>query len=198
MAVVLDSTAATLRRTVFIKPPDMVRQLTAIPRAIVTFNLLNFPITAKPVNDTAELIIGINLDGNFAYRWIELVWSLTQDVAFNWNNRAYLELTNAIRNLEIGATQHHVVVNDDVTVVPGPSERIIARAQQFVSNLPRYIIQTPAVNPAATPVISFKASNENVAVGAAGTTNFLASFYEYDIEQVEMYPIHYAALTLER
>lgn len=198
MAVVQDSLVATLRRTVFIKPPDMVRQLTAIPRAIVTFNILNGVISAKPLNDTAELVISLILDGNFAYRWIELVWSLTQDVAFNWNNRQYLELTNSIRNLEIGATQHHVVVSDDVTVVPGPSERIIARAQQFVSNIPRYIIQTPAVNPQATPVITFKASNENVAVGAAGTSNFLASFYEYDIEQVEMYPIHFAALTLER
>lgn len=176
----------------------MQRQLTAIPRAIVTFNILNGVISAKPVNDTAELIIGIGLDGNFAYRWIELVWSLTQDVAFNWNSRAYVELTNAIRNLEISATQHHVVVLDDVTVVPGPSERIIARGQQFVTNIPRYIIQTPAINAAATPVVTFKASNENVAVGAAGTTNFLASFYEYDIEQVQMYPIHYAALTLER
>ena len=198
MAVVLDSLLATRRRTVFVKPPDMVRQYTAIPRAIVTFNILNGVISAKPLNDTAELIISILLDSDFAYRWIDLVFSLTQDTAFDWNARAYMELTNAIRNLEISATQHHPVVLDDVTVVPGPSERLMARGQEFVTTIPRYIIQTPAINPAATPVVTFKASNTNVAAAAAGTTNFLASFYEYDIEQVEMYPIHYGGLTLSR
>ncbi len=195
MAVVLDSLAATFRRTVFLKPPDMLRQLTAIPRAIVTFNILNGVITAKPVNDTAELIIGMTLDTSFAYRWIDLAWDLTQDVAFNWNNRGYVEITNGIRNLVSGMTQRHVVVMDDVNIVPTAGERIMARTG--VDPLVRYIIQTTQESGFA-PIITFKASNENVAVGAAGTTNFYASFYEYDIEQVEMYPVHYAQLQMIR
>ncbi len=174
----------------------MTRQYTAIPRAIVTFNILNGVISAKPVNDTAELIISIVLDGNFAYRWVDLAFHLSQDVAFNWNARGYVELTNAIRNLEISATQNHVIVLDDVTVVPGPSERLIARTG--VDPVVRYIIQTPAVDPTASPVITCKFSNENVAVGAAGTTNFYASFLEFDIEQVEMYPVHYSSMVLQR
>ncbi len=195
MAVVLDSLVATLKRTVFIKPPDMVRQYSAIPRAIVTFNILNGVITAKPVNDTAELIIGLTLDTSFAYRWIDLAWDLTQDVAFNWNNRGYIEITNAIRNLENGMTVRYVVVMDDVNIVPTAAQRIMARTG--VDPLVRFIIQTTQESGFA-PVITFKASNENVAVGAAGTTNFYCSFYEYDIEQVEMYPVHYAQLQLQR
>jgi len=198
VAVVLDSLTATLRRTVFIKPPDMQRQLTAIPRAIVTFAILNGVISIKPVNDQQELIIGISLDGNFAYRWIDLMWSLDQDVAFDWSTRGYVELTNALRNLELGMTMRHVVVMDDVIIVPGAGERIMARTG--VDPIPgmRYIIQTPSAFPTASPVITFKATNTTAAAGIAGTTNFYASFYEYDIEQVEMFPIHYAQLTLDR
>ncbi len=189
---------ATLRRTVFVKPPDMLRQLTAIPRAIVTFAILNGVISIKPLDDEQELIIGISLDGNFAYRWIDLMWTLDQDVAFDWNTRGYLELTNAIRNLELGMTLRHVVVLDDVTIVPGGAERIMARTG--VDPVPgmRYIIQTPAAHPTSTPIITFKATNQSAAAGVAGTTNFYASFYEYDIEQVEMYQMHYASLTLDR
>ncbi len=198
MAVVQDFLTATLRRTVFVKPPDLQRQLTAIPRAIVTFAIQNGVISIKPVNDQQELNIGLTLDGNFAYRWIDLMWSLDQDVAFDWNTRGYLELTNVIRNLELGMTLRHVVVMDDVTIVPGGGERIMARTGVDPVPAMRYIIQTPAAFPTASPVISFKATNQTAAAGIAGTTNFYASFYEYDIEQVEMFPIHYAQLTLDR
>ncbi len=197
MAVVLTSLTAEFKRTVFIKPPDMQRMFTAIPRAIVTFHILNGVIDAKPVNDQQELIIGLSVDSAFAYRWIDLAFHLSQDVAHDWNARGYLELTNAIRNLEPGMTQNHVVVFDDVVVVPGATERLTARTG--VDPVVRYIIQVPPSSAVGSaPIITFKASNETAAVGAAGTCNFYASFYEYDIEQVEMYPTHYAQLTLHR
>ncbi len=196
MAVVQVSLVATLRRTVFVKPPDALRQLTAIPRAILTFNILNGVVTAKPVNDQEELIISLILPGSFAYRWVDFAWHLSQDVAFDWNTRGYIEITNGIRNLELGMTQNHVVVLDDIVVVPGASERITARTG--VDPVIRYIIQAPSINPLATPTITFKATNQTAAVGAAGTTNFYASFFEYDLEQVEAFPVHYAALTLDR
>ncbi len=195
MAVVLDSLGTTLRRTVFVKPPDLVRQVTAIPRAILTFHLTGGVISAKPLNDTAELIISLDLDANFAYRWIDLFWDLTQDAAFDWNARSYIEITNGIRNLPSGFTLRHPVVNDDITVVPGPSERIMARTG--VDPVIRYIIQTTVASGFA-PIITFKASNETAAAALAGTTDFYASFYEYDIEQVETFPIHYAQLVLDR
>ncbi len=198
MAVVLDSLSATLRRTVFVKPPDLVRELTAMPRAIVTFNILNGVISAKPLNDTQELIIGMTLDGNFAYRMVDINWSLIQDVANDWLNRGYLELTNAIRNLELSATQRHVMVFDDLTRIPTPTEMIALRGNETVSDIPRYVIQTPSVNPTATPVITFKATNNTAAAGAAGTTNFYASFLEFDIEQAERFPIHWPSMTLSR
>ncbi len=199
MAVVLTSLTATLKRTVFLKPPDLVRELTAVPRAIVTFNILNGTIDAKPVNDQQELIIGMTLDGQFAYRWIDLAFSLIQDVANDWQSRGYVELTNAIRNLEAGSTQRHVIIFDDLIRIPTPVEMLASRAPSaLVSDIPRYVIQTPASSAGASPVITFKATNQAAAVGAAGTCDFYASFYEYDIEQAERFPLHYANLVLQR
>ncbi len=197
MAVVLDSLSATLTRTVFVKPPDLLRELGAMPRAIVNFNILNGVISLKPATDQQELIIGMTLDSNFAYRWVDLVWSLVQDVAFDWNARGYLELTNAIRNLVISATQRHMVILDDVQRVPQGGEMILARGQAFVSSIPRYIIQRPPSIDAG-PTITFKATNQTSAAGAAGTTNFYASFLEFDIEQAERFPLHWPAMMLER
>lgn len=192
MAVVLVSLTATLSRTVFVKPPDELRQYTAIPRAIVNFNILNGVIDAKPLNDTEELIIGIGLDGNFAYRWVDLNFSLIQDAANDWLNRAYIEVTNGIRNLEASATQRHVVTLDDLTRIPVPTEMVAARAPagQSVSDLPRYVIQTNPPGSTSSPVITFKATNNTAAAALAGTCNFFASFYEYDIEQAEAFVLN--------
>ncbi len=198
MAVVLDSLTATFRRTVFIKPPDFLRQITAMPRAIVSFVINAGVISAKPTNDQAELIIGMSIDQSFAYRWVDMMWTLDTDNAFDWNNRAYLEITNAIRNLG-NFTLRHVVVCDDVFIVPGAAERIMARTG--VDPVPgmRYIIQVlPGAAAGSGPIITFKASNQTAAAGLAGTTNFYASLLEYDIEQVERYPVHNPLLTLDR
>ncbi len=195
MAVVLTSLSATLTRTVFIKPPDMVRQLTSLPRAIVNFNILNGTIDAKPVNDQQELIVGMTLPSEFAYRMLDMTVSLIQDVANDWSPRAYFELTNSIRNLEVGATERHVVIIEDLIRIPTPVEMWIARVPAWHA-LPRYIIQ--ARTQTATPVITFKATNQNAAVGAAGTINFFVSYFEYDLEQVEMFPVHSPLLVFDR
>ncbi len=191
MAVVLTSLTATLTRTVFVKPPDMIRQYTPIPRAIVNFNILDGTLDAKPVNDQQELIIGMSLDASFAYKWLTLNFSLVQDVANDWLNRGYLELTNAIRNLEVGMTQRHVLSFDDLFRVPQGGEMLGCRSPgpYAVGDLPTYVIQRVASSTGA-PIITLKATNQTAAVGAAGTVNFYASFMEYDIEQAESFVLH--------
>ncbi len=192
MAIVTVSLVATLSRTVFVKPPDLLRQFTAIPRAIVNFNILNGVITAKPINDDEELTISMILPTTFAYRWVDLNWSLSQDVANSWLNRSYLEITNGIRNLAGGATQRHVITNDDLIQIPGGTEMIAARAPSAgsVSDIPRYVIQSNPPGSGNAPIVTFKSTNQTDPAGAAGTSNFFASFFEYDIEQAEAFPIN--------
>ncbi len=178
----------------------MLRELTSMPRAMVTFNILNGVISAKPDSDTQELIISMVLDTSFAYRMLDLNWSLIQDVANSWLNRGYIEITNGIRNLEIGATQRHIITFDDLIRIPVPSQMIAARAPSTntVSDIPRYVIQVPAVNPQAGPTITFKATNQTTPIAGTGTTNFFASFLEFDIEQAERFPMHWPAMVYQR
>ncbi len=163
---------------------------TGEPRAIVNFSLSSTAISLKPVNDQQNIVVALDLPVAFAYRMIELNCSITQDVADDWNRGVFLEVTNAIRNLALGATHRH----------PGNSISTVRRNTTGMwaidLDVPRYIMQ--ALRPTVAPVITFEAGNENAAAGTAGTIEFFASFFEYEIEQSVMYPIHYPALTLER
>lgn len=190
MAVVSDQFVATLSRTVFVKRPDLTRMFTAEPRAIVNFNVFNGVVSAKPSNDQQNIVIALDLPFQFAYRMIELTCHVFQDVAGDWSTSTLLDVTNAIRQLEQGTVQRH----------PGTSTIGTRRNVQVFwaidMTVPRYIMQS--TRPGVSPTITFEAGNDNASAGAAGTVNFYASFFEYEIEQVQMYPIHYPALVLER
>lgn len=194
MAVVLDSLAATPSRTVFTKPPDLARMFTPLPRALQNFAILNGVISAKPLNDTAELVISIVLDPTFAYRMVELSASMIQDTARDWNGLTFLEITNAIRNLAVSSTQRHAYLRSNGTHTPTPTEMWILGGSDGFPDPPKYIMQRNL----ADPVITFKANNDTAAASAAGTFNFHAAFLEYEIEQVEAYFLHYPVLTLGR
>lgn len=163
---------------------------TAEPRSIVNFNVVDGVLSAKPVNDQQNVIIAIDLPLAFAYRMIELNCFFTQDVSDDWDPHCLLDVTNGIRNLGgFGRNQVH----------PAPWTQTIRRNTTGLMAVdfpvPRYIMQ--AVDGTA-PTITFEASNNTADVGAAGTVDFLATFFEYEIEQVQMYPIHFPALVLER
>jgi len=97
MAVVLMSLTADATRQVFIKPADVQREFTSMPRALVQFSLNEAVIDLKPSTDQEELIVSMVLDAEFAYRLVDLNASLTQDTANDWPPGAYLELTNVHR-----------------------------------------------------------------------------------------------------
>ncbi len=189
MAVVQTQLVATLSRTVFVKPPDGVRQFTSIPRAIVNFNILNGVIDAKPVNDQQELLVSFTLDPTFAYKMADVSISLVQDVADSWDPRCYFEFTNTIRNLEIGATQRYPLILEDTIRTPGTDEMWLVRVSA-AHNLPRNVFQKPTDSSGAEPVTVLRATNQSAPAAAAGTFNFYVSFFEFEIEQAEYYALH--------
>ncbi len=196
MAVVQDSFLATFSRTGYVKPPDLEREWTGMPRAIVNYSVIAGAVSAKPAGDQQELFVSLVFQTTFAYRYVELHAALIQDTAQDWSPRAYLEVVNAIRNVAQSQVQRHVYIVEDVFVVPSASEMWIARVAAE-ANTPRYVIQTLPGTQSA-PVVTFKANNQNSAVAAAGTFDFYASFLEYDIEQVERFPIHWPSTTWAR
>lgn len=190
MAVVDDQFVSTFTRTSFIKRPDPTRMFTSEPRAMVNFNVFAGTVSAKPVNDQQSVAVAIDLPIAFAYRMIELTCTVSQDVAPDWERGCFLEVTNGIRALEAGSVQRHAT-NSIATI------RRTTTGMWIVNlDVPRYIIQS--VRPQITPTITFEATNNNAGVGAAGVINFFASFFEYEIEQSIMYPVHNPVLTLGR
>ncbi len=194
MAIVQDLLTTVQARTVFIKPPDQVRQFGPLPRAVVNFHLDDGTISAKPLNDTYEMQISIVLDPQFAYRMVDIVWFAAQDVANDWNAAPYLEIFEGIRGLAAGATMRHRQVRENSFQTPSATEMGIVR--KISGTLPQYIIQKAGGTGA--PVVNFHATNQAAAAGAVGVVNALFSFLEYDIEQVEHFPLHYPELVLQR
>ncbi len=198
MALVSDQLVSAFSRTPFIKPPDLAREWTAMPRALVNFEILNGVISAKPVNDQQELLVAIDLPVQFAYRMVSINVALLQDVANDWDAFASVEITNAVRGLQGGNTQQWSMANDlmhDRSIGGGdpPGEMFISRFAH--GGMPTDILQS---RDGLGAVITYVATNSNVAVGIAGTVNFLATFLEFDIEQAQRFPLHWPFMTYAR
>ncbi len=170
-----------------VKPPDTVRQFTPYPRAIINAHVFNGAVSVKPVNDEQEMVIGVVLDPKFAYRLMDVSINLIQDVAFDWNSLAFIEIVDGIRNLDTGAVQRHVVELEDVLDSTATGEMWITGRVR----IPRYVIQSVG---GRTIFFNFFATNQNAAVGGAGSLNSLFRFFEYEIEQAEYFALHYATL----
>ncbi len=194
MAIVLVEVTATLTRTVFVKPPDYVRERTSMPRAIVNFTVASTAVAAKPVNDQEELAVLIPLDPNFAYRLADFnVW-LQQDTANDWNTVAYLEIFNGVRNLPPNTVMRHAVTVDDGLRINAPVEMWMGHFEPGAR--PNYVIQTGPAGGVA--IVTFEATNQAAAVAAAGSMGMMATFFEFEIEQAEHVNMHWADLTYDR
>ncbi len=198
MAVVTDSFASTLTRTVFVKPPDVVRERTPIPRALVNFTVNDGTISAKPLNDSQELAINIALNPTFAYRLVDLEINLTQDVANAWNPRAYLEILNGVKNLPPNLTIRMPIIIEDYVRVPTAIQGWFA--VQGADRSPKYILQAVQGATGVLPVtMNFRATNQSAAAAAAGgAVNCFMSFFEYEIEQAQYFALHYPVLVYQR
>lgn len=195
MALVTDQLVAAFTRTPFIKPPDLQREWTAMPRALVNFEILNGSISAKPVNDQAEVLVAVDLPVQFAYRLVSLNASLSQDVAKDWESVAYVEITNAVRGLEGGNTQRWPMTVDSVVQISQVASTRELWLARFEHVFPTDILQS---RDGTSPVIVFKAANLNAAVGGTGDMDFLATFLEFDIEQAQRFPLHWPTMVYTR
>ncbi len=198
MALVNDSFVPTITRTVFLKPRDMVRELTPIPRALLNFSVAAAAVTLKAMNDTYRADVSIVLPFQFAYRLMELTQTINQDIANDYASVPFLAVLNGIRRIPQGTTVRfpwNLVDTFQVGAADPPVEANMIRPMDG-SVRPTGILQS--IVPRVSPTINFHTFNINTAAAAAGTLDFFASFLEYDLEQVERYPVHYPILTYDR
>jgi hypothetical protein len=182
MAIVLTALGAKRVRVPFVKPPDSVRQVTYLPRAIMYFRLAGDVVPAKPINDQQNLQVTVTLDNEFAYRMIDVNMMVKQDVAHSWEDGAELQVTGALRGQPSSVTTHHPMDSTQSESFATIVEQKHYRMRQPVE----YMIQ--GKGPGLAPVVDFRFSNIQTPAGAAGTAFFLCSFYEFDVEQAYMFP----------
>ncbi len=196
MAVVNTTVVTTFSRTPFIKPPDLQRGFTSMPRALVNLSALNAVIDAKPINDQHDLLVSLVLPREFAYRMVDLSATLFQDRADDWLGFGYIEVTNGLRSLPAGSTQRHTVAIDQgLRKVPAVGTLSMWQLGREDPRRPTYVIQ--AINGIA-PTMTMKFKNQTATAAAAGTMDFLMTFLEYDIEQAQLFPVHWPMMTYSR
>ncbi len=182
MAVVLQAFAAVQTRVPFIKPPDMPRMATAIPRSILRFSFSSLTVDIKPVNDQYTGQVAIVLPTTFAYRMIDMNWAIRQDESPNYEPVGVVQVSNAMRNEALGLVISHAMPSHPtLTFASIGGERI-----WNVERIPTYIMQSIGSN--SSVGVDFRVVNVTAAAAAAGFSSFYCQFYEYDIEQVQMYP----------
>ncbi len=183
MAIVSDDYTATFRRVPFTKPPDMDRMLTPLPRAMVMFVVNGSAVSIKPINDQQVLDVQCNLPLEFAYRMIDADLTVKQDVAFAYQAGGELQVANALRGNPLGITTRHAMIATAESFSDSP---ITQQVHYRVSALPTFIMQS--IRSGIAPFFDFIVVNNTAPAGVAGTIRFLCRCYEYDIEQVQMFP----------
>ncbi len=193
MAVVTTTLATTLTRTTLVKPPDNIREWGPLPRAMLNFELTSGVLDAKPVNDQQTMTISIILPVSFAYRLVDANVQVDQDVSADWAVNPSLEVVNAIRGLPLGVINRHPwLLLPSFRAALNPVAMITPRSPRQ----PAYIMQSIAQGVA--PVITFRATNDTDPAAAAGLVFAYFSFLEYDIEQVQRFPVHYPQTIFDR
>ncbi len=184
MAIVLTSFALNQVRVPFTKPPDMVRQFTAMPRATLAFINSGGVLPAKPLNDQQKIQFSIILPTTFAYRLIGVGVNVQEDLVDAWERNGELQITNGMRGQPLGITTRHPMESIFGTTFSAITGNLNFFFRDRV--MPTFIIQSLKQNVAAG--LDFRFGNDAAAASAAGVVNFFAFLYEYDIEQVQNYP----------
>ncbi len=193
MAVVTTTLTTTLTRTTLVKPPDNIREWGPLPRAMLNFELTSGVLDAKPVNDQQTMTISIILPVSFAYRLVDANVQVDQDVSASWGANPSLEVVNAIRGLPLGVINRHPwILLPSFRAAIAPVAMVTPRSPRQ----PAYIMQSIAQGVA--PVITFRATNDTDPAGLAGLVFAYFSFLEYDIEQVQRFPVHYPQTIFDR
>ncbi len=169
---------------------------TFIPRAWVHFVVDDDTLDAKPINDDQHLRISGALPAGFAYTFQQIGFSLRQDVAKSWSNRAVLRCVNWIPNA--GLTQHIPYTMEDTDEFADASAVQPMATLRGIDTGAGVMGRQVIFNPGTTASFSFLASNESDPAGAAGTVAFVASFLEYDLTQATRFGLQAPLPTASR
>jgi len=156
-----------------------------------TFLVPTEVLALKGAADTILLTVAWTLPPNFAYVLNEMYLNIIVDKAFEWRDTGQYRLSQA-SSATAGASYR---VPIEFALASNSATGTTLRMTRIRSGeLPRTPIVTQVGG--TTAVMAF--TNENANAQAAGTVDAIISYWEYDLEQVQYYPIHSAANVLGR
>ncbi len=172
-----------MTRIPFLKPPDMQRMIGPMPRSIVTFGIDEAVLELKPINDQQTVQVAVDLPVSFAYRMVSTELSIVQQGGAGTYVDGELHISGGLRSRPVSFTSKHVMPKfSTLTFAP-----IAGGASWRMDVVPSFIIQS-VVGPGFAPIVDYRIVNNGAPAASAGTLSFLAMFYEYDVEQVQMFP----------
>ncbi len=178
------------------RPPQSQTMWSLIPRAFVHFRLEGATLDAKPVNDDQHLRISGVLAAGFAYQFIQIGCTIAQDVAKSWGSRPIMRIVNWTPGAAAGLHLPFFFEDaDEFADASAATEVVVLRAPAMDWSAGKQIIFNPQGGAIS---FSFLATNESDPAGAAGTIDFLASFFEFDLTQAMRFGLQTPAPTLAR
>lgn len=139
------------------------------------------------MDDTILLRVNFTLLAGFAYVWNELAATIEVDTASDWDSPSQLFMGNFSRVLK--NFRQRIPVSLALMGFNGV-DRQTRGAAMPLGLLPRTPIQTP--DGLATMNFHWAAQNTAAAVGAAGEVSFAASFFEFDLDQIQFFPANWS------
>jgi len=168
----------------FERPPQNLTLWSTIPRGLQSLTIDGQTLDAKPVNDIQLLTLTATLPPNFGYVFADMMLSISQDVADDWDPAFAFNMQNFYIGpvplvIGLSATYNAASTSGGFGTV-----RSAAKIDGDFS-FPFYGIPTTS-----GAQINLQATNQAAAVGAAGTVNAYLSFWQFDLEQIRKFPIN--------
>jgi len=191
-ALVSDAHTAEVAYTPYQRPPQAQLITTAVPRGLKSFVVRDATLALKGSADTELLSINWTLPAGFGYVLNELHVNIEQDRAQDWVGMGQYLLSNstpANKGFDYRMALQFSSYSQNGTTLGVASTRNITTGT---------LSRTPIVPGREGAFNSMRFANLNTTAAAAGKVNALASFWEYDLEQLQYFAAHMALGTIGR
>lgn len=177
----------------FERPPQPYTLWTAIPRGLTTFFVDAQVLDAKALNDDAILRLTATLQPNFGYVFADWSLQIDQDRAADWGNQATVNFQSFLRIPGANSVALQMTWFDDFSV------HELSSTSKVVRHLNRHP-SFPMINTAGDSGIrvTLGAFNAVDTAALAGVVNAFATFWQFDLEQIQKYPVNMAVHTIHR
>jgi len=169
------------------RPPQPQTLWSAIPRGLQSFVVATVALDAKALNDRAFLNLNATLPPNFGYVMADMMVTISQDNAADWDGLCNLSLQNFYR----------VPSDTSVALRGGYMSGFTGSAVRETRTMTRTENSTPfptfpiiGVHGTSGILISIGMVNSAAAAATQGTINAYISFWQFDLEQIRKYPIN--------